>query len=303
MHPKLKAHLFLFVVNLMYGINYLVAKGLMPDVILPNGFILLRVSGAVILFWSIYSFNYEKVKLRDFMLLATCALFGVAVNQLFFFNGLMRTSPLNASIIMMSTPILVFTLSIFILKEKPTQTRLTGLFIGAFGAILLFILNANGSGLSSSTGDGLILINAISYSIYMVLVKPLMAKYNALTVITWVFTFGLIYVLVWPYSTQEILNNHLGNWSTEAIYQILFVIIGVTFLPYLLTVAAMKHVSPSVASSYIYLQPVLTSVFIFVSFYIGSKDYTADFSIWKVLAAILVFFGVYLVSKKTTATK
>ncbi len=298
MHSRLKSHLFLFIVNLMYAINYIVAKGLMPKVIEPNGFILLRVSGASILFWLIYSFNYEKVKKKDFLLLMVCALFGVAVNQLFFFNGLMRTSPFNASVIMMSTPILVFILSIFILKERPTQTKIIGLLAGATGAILLFYFNSGGAGIASSKGDLLILVNAMSYSIYMVLVKPLMSRYNALTVITWVFTFGLIYVLIWPYSSQEILANPISSWSNESIYKILFVIVGVTFLPYLLTVTAMKNLSPSIASVYIYIQPVLTSIFIFVSFYLGSNDYTSDFSIKKILAALLVFAGVYLVSKK-----
>jgi len=287
----------------MYAVNYLVAKGLMPDVIRPNGFILLRVLGATILFWLIYSFNYEKVAKKDFKLLMICAIFGVAINQLFFFNGLMRTSPLNASIIMMSTPILVFTLSIFILKERPTQIKIIGLITGAAGAIFLFLMNTNVSSNASFSGDLLILINAISYSIYMVLVKPLMTKYNALTVITWVFTFGLIYVLIWPYSSMEVIGNPFHTWSSISIYKIILVIVGVTFLPYLLTVAAMKHLSPSVASSYIYLQPVLTSVFIFVSFQIGSDDYTADFSILKIFAAIMVFTGVYLVSKKQNLSK
>lgn len=282
----------------MYAINYIVAKGLMPKIIAPNAFILLRVSGAAVLFWLLYSFNFERVERKDFLRLMICALFGVAVNQLFFFNGLMRTSPLNSSIIMTATPIIVFALSILILKEKPTPRKIVGVLLGAIGAITIIVLSSNSQGTGSPLGDLFIFINASSYSLYMVLVKPLMQKYKPLTVITWVFTFGLIYVLCWPLSSLEISQTNFSSWQTTDFYKVAFVIVGVTFLPYLLTVTAMKIVSPSVASSYIYLQPVLVTLFIVALFYFGIIDYSSDLSLKKLFAAILVFIGVYLVSKK-----
>lgn len=298
MSKKIFAHLALFLVNLLYGANYVIAKGVMPNYVGPNGFILLRVSGAVVLFWSILLFRFQKVAKKDLLTLALCGLFGVGMNQLLFFNGLMRTSPLNASIIMTTTPIIVFVLSIFILKEKSTSTKIIGISLGAIGSIILTLLSKNGSSTSTGLGDLFIVLNALSYSIYLVLVKPLMSKYDPLTVISWVFTFGLFYVVIWPFSTTEITEVAWTTMPTDIPWRILFVVICVTFLPYLLTVVAMKHVSPSVASSYIYFQPLLASLFIYLSFLIGSDDYTADFSIWKALCAILIFIGVYLVSKK-----
>ena len=282
----------------MYAINYLVAKGLMPNILLPNAFILLRVVGATFLFWVIYSFNFQKIERSDWPRIMACALFGVAVNQLFFFNGLMRTSPLNSSIIMTSTPIIVFVLSIFILKEKPTVRKVVGVIIGAIGAVTIIVLSSSDKGNATPVGDLFIFINATSYSIYLVLVKPLMQKYKPLTVITWVFTIGLFYVLLWPQSTAEIGLIDLDLWLTTDFYKVIFVIVGVTFLPYLLTVTAMKVLSPSIASSYIYLQPVLVTVFIVALFYFGVIDYSSDLSFLKLFGALLVFFGVYLVSKR-----
>jgi len=298
MSKKVIAHISLFTVNLLYGANYVIAKGVMPNYVGPNGFILMRVVGAVTLFWMMLLFKLQKVAKKDLIRLAFCGLFGVGMNQLLFFNGLMRTSPLNSSIIMTTTPIIVFVLSIIILKEKSTQTKVLGITLGAIGSITLTYLSSGENGYASSLGDLFIFLNAISYSFYLVLVKPLMVKYSPLTVITWVFTFGLIYVLLWPFSTAEF---SLISWQSMPIdipWRVLFVVVGVTFLPYLLTVFAMKDVSPSVASSYIYFQPVLASVFIYISFLVGSDDYTADFSIWKILCALLIFIGVYLVSKK-----
>jgi len=208
----------------------------------------------------------------------------------------MRTSPVNASVIMTTTPIIVFILSLIILKEKPKLLKIIGLIIGATGSIIFTLQGSSIEG-SSITGDIFILLNATSYSLYLVLVKPLMAKYKPLTVITWVFTFGLIYVLLWPMSTAEVSETAFTTFDSSIILTILFVVIGVTFLPYLLTVYAMKKLSPAVSSTYIYLQPLLAAMFIYLYWLLGLDDYTQDFTLGKIMAALLVFVGVYLVIK------
>lgn len=294
MSALLKSHLALLVVNLMYGANYLIAKGLMPAIIGPNGFILLRVSGAALLFWLIYSIRFEKVGRKDLILLALCGLFGVGINQLFFFNGLMLTSPINASVIMITTPILVLIMSTFILKEKVKLLQVAGIAIGALGATFFVLQKADG-GFASQQGDLFIFLNASSYSLYLVLVKRLMKKYNALTVITWVFSFGLIYVLIWGYSSVEVSQVIWSSLTTTDWARLLFVIIGVTFLPYLLNVYAMRNVSPSIVAVYIYLQPLIATMFAYLFMTFGLEDYTGDITIGKIISALMVFVGVWLV--------
>jgi drug/metabolite transporter (DMT)-like permease len=296
MKGLLKFHVALFIVQLMYGANYVVAKGLMPSVVGPNGFILLRVLGAVSLFWAVLSFRREIVSKKDFGRLALCGLFGVALNQLMFFNGLMLTSPMNAPVIMTMTPIIVLILSGIILKERIRKLQIIGVILGAIGSILFILLNENG-GFASGRGDALILVNATSYSVYLVLVKPLMSKYKPLTVISWVFTFGLLYVIIWLPSSMEVSAMDWSAISSSEIAQILFVIVGVTFVPYLLNVFAMKKLSPSIAAVYIYLQPLMATGFVYLFFYLNIVDYRKDMSFEKVLCAIVVFIGVYLVIK------
>lgn len=280
----------------MYGANYVVAKGLMPDVVGPNGFILIRGIGAVGLFWSIALWRKEKIAKKDFGRLALCGLFGVAINQLMFFNGLSMTSPLNAPVIMTTTPIIVLILSTIILKEKVRALQVVGVLLGAIGSVF-FILQNSTTGYASGIGDVFILLNATSYSIYLVLVKPLMKKYSPITVISWVFTFGLFYVILWIPSGQEAAEVTWSSLSTWEISQLLFVVVGVTFLPYLLNVFAMKQLSPSIAAVYIYLQPLLAALFVYIYAVAGERDYTGDMSFTKALCAILVFIGVYLVIK------
>lgn len=295
----LKAHLALFAVSLIYGANYVIAKKIMPDFVQANAMIFLRVVGATILFWIIYAFNYEKVSKKDLLLLATCGLFGVAVNQLFFFNGLQNTSSINSAIIMSTNPIITVILALFILKEQITWNRALGIAIGGTGAIL-FIMNNSSEQLSgdSITGDIFIFINAASYALYLVLAKPLMKKYKPITVITWVFTFGLVYVSAFPLTFQEI---SYVNWNlpTEIWVRIIYVVIAVTFMAYLLNIYALKKVSPAISSSYIYLQPVLATLFLYLFSWLGMEDYTNSITLPKILCTLAIFAGVFLISLKT----
>lgn len=287
-------------VNALYGANHVVAKGVMPDFLTPNVFILLRAAGAAILFWLIRVFFIrEKVDRKDYILLAICGLFGVAVNQLFFFNGLSLTSSINTGIIMTINPVLVVILSYFILREAITWRKSLGILIAAIGAVLLTLAGDSGK-IDSSLGDVFIFINAMSYALYLVLVKPLMQKYKPLTVITYVFSFGLLYVVLYPPTLVELSNTDFSAIPWNMVLVITYVIIGVTFLAYLLTVYALQHVTASVSSAYIYLQPVLVIAFTFLFSVLGiSEDYTSSVTLEKLLYMLLIFIGVYLSSSSS----
>ncbi|WP_306641700.1 DMT family transporter [Sanyastnella coralliicola] len=292
MSKKLVAHILLFFVAVIYGANYLVAKGLMPDLIGPSGFIFIRVSAATVLFWIVYLLSYEKIDKKDLVRLALCGLTGVATNQLFFFNGLNATSPVNASIIMTSNPILVLVVSAIILKTRITSRKLAGIFLGAAGAIVLLLLQ--GSAKISWQGDVMILINALSYGIYLVLVKPLMVKYKPVTVITWVFTMGLI--LVAPIGFNQFMAIDWSSFTSSHWLGVFYVVICTTFLVYLMNIYALKTVQPTVVSVYIYLQPLLAGIFAYIFASFGGEDYTGDINWQRILCALAIFVGVYLVS-------
>lgn len=293
----IKAHLALFTVNALYGANHVVAKGVMSGEMKPSAFIFLRAAGAVLLFWIVkLLFVREKVARKDLFLLAACGLFGVAINQLFFFNGLHLTSSINTGIIMTVNPIMVVILSYFILKERITWRKSVGILIGATGSVLL-TLTAGAGATDSAFGDLFIFINAASYAVYLVLVKPLMTRYKPLTVITYVFSFGLLYVMLYPPSLMELNAIDFSKIPASQYWVILYVIVGVTFLTYLLTVFGLKYVSASVSSAYIYLQPVLVMFFaVFFSAMGWAEDYTDSITLEKVLYMLLIFVGVYLTS-------
>ncbi|MDC0099760.1 MAG: DMT family transporter [Crocinitomicaceae bacterium] len=300
MSKVLKAHIALFSVNALYGANHVIAKGVMPDYLTPSVFIFLRASGATLLFWIFkIIFVREKVQRKDLFLMALCGLFGVAMNQLFFFHGLSLTSPVNTGIIMTINPILVVVLSFFILKEAITLRRSVGILIGATGAVLLTLTAGTGIG-DSSLGDFFIFINAASYALYLVLVKPLMGKYKPLTVITYVFSFGFIFVMLYPPTFMELSITNFSRIPMSMVFVIIYVVVGVTFLAYLLTVFGLKHVSPSATSAYIYLQPVLVMLFAVGLSALGmAEDYTGTITSEKIMYMILIFIGVYITSSKS----
>lgn len=291
-----KAHLALFFVNALYGANNIIAKDVMPGYLTPNVFIAFRVIGAAFLFWLVSLFvRREKVARKDLLKLAICGIFGVAVNQLCFFHGLNQSSAINSGIIMTLNPIMVAIMAFLILRETLNSIKIAGVLIGATGAVFL-ALQSNGSDGSTLTGDVLLFINALSYAIYLILVKPLMQKYSALTVTTYVFTFGAMYVFLFPQTLLDFSTIDFSVIPFDVWMRIVYVVVGVTFFTYLLTMYAMKFVSATVTSTYIYLQPVLVIVFAYLFHAIGlSGDYTKSITVSKVLWMSVIFIGVYLV--------
>lgn len=289
----------LFFVNALYGANHVLAKGVMPRYLSPNVFILFRIAGATMLFWLVKTIiaRNEKVEKKDLAKIALCALFGVTVNQLFFFHGLNLSSSINSGIYMSINPIIVVILSMLILKERITFIRGFGVVLGTTATILLTLTASTGKG-DSSLGDLFLFINAVSYAVYLVMAKPIMARYSPLTVITWVFTFGLIYVLLFPPTLYDVVHTNFELIPSDAWAKILYVIVGVTFLTYLLTMYGLKYLSPAMSSVYIYFQPMLVITFAYLFLYLGmADDYTQTITFEKLGYMLLIFLAVYLTAR------
>ena len=297
MNKALQAHLALLLVNLIYGANYSIAKQVMPGYVQPFAFVIMRVGGALILFWIVSAlFIKEKVETKDFPRLAILAVCGVACNQLLFLKGLSITTPINASIIMISNPIVVLIIASVVLRERISLNKIAGIVFGISGALLMLTFNKDFSfGSDTISGDMMILVNSISWACYVVLVKPLMMKYNTFTIVKWVFLFGFCYVLPFGFSQFKAVD-----WQTmpmEIWYDIIFVVVGTTFFAYILNTYALRALSPSVVSIYIYLQPFLATLFAIYYYHNDTLDAR------KILAAVLIIIGVFLVSNPFASRK
>jgi drug/metabolite transporter (DMT)-like permease len=290
------AHFALLGVALIYGSSFLIAKSAMQGAVPPRAFIQFRVTGAALLFWLLTplsgNHSFRQIPHKDKLRLALAAIFGVTTNMLFFFEGLKMTTPVNGSIMMVSGPIMVLVAGAVLVKERITPPKIAGIVLGALGAFWLIYSGANFqlAGLFSSDvarGNLFVLVNASSYAIYLVLVKPLMARYNALFVIRWVFTFGVFFVL--PFSSGQFSQIDWTLWTPNILWAVAFVIVGTTFLTYLGNIIALKTLHPATVGAYIYLQPLFASV---LSLFYGQESW----SIHMLLGGAAIFAGVYFVS-------
>lgn len=294
----LKSHLALLAANMIYGANHIIAKGIMPNKIGASAFVFLRIVGAGILFWVLKSFIKETVAKKDFPRLIVCGLLGVASNQLLFFHGLNLTSPIDASIIVTATPILALLFSCFLLKEQINLYKILGIGVGALGAILLIWPSTYTQEASSTLGNLFVIGNACSYALYLVLAKPLMSKYNAITIISWIFFFGFIFMF--PIGIGDIVNTSFAEFTLNTYLTIGYVILGTTFLAYLFNIYALNNLSPAVSSSYIYVQPAMSFIMVAIYAYaLGNDNYKQDISLLKIMSCFLVVIGVFLISKRT----
>lgn len=291
MNKTLQAHIALIIVNVIYAANFSIAKEVMPSYIQPFAFVLMRVGGALVLFWLVSAlFIKEKVDKKDLPYMALLAVFGVALNQLLFLKGLSITKPINGAIIMTSNPIIVITIAALFLKEKISAQKIIGIVVGIIGALIMLLYGKNFSfGSDTILGDMLILINSASWGMYVVLVKPLMKKYNTFTIVKWVFLFGFMYVL--PFGITEFKEIQWESFTPSVWGNTLFVVIATTFIAYILNTYSLRALSPSVVSIYIYLQPFLATL---IAVFIFKSD---DLDLRKLTAGVLIIFGVYLVSK------
>ncbi len=293
MNKRTLALLAALIATSIYGLNHTIAKGLMPTYIGPFGFILVRVLGASILFWIIGFWGpKERIDIRDWKRIILCALFGMVINMLMFFKGLSLSTPINASIIVTISPIFVFLMSAFFIKEKITLIKYFGISLGFSGALaLIFFSNEMRQDAPNITlGNILFVVNSISYGIYLIIVKPLTLKYHPLTLMKWIFLIAVIINL--PITITEFIEVEWTSLPFEAIWKLSFVVIGTTFLTYLLNVFALKELKASTVGVFMYLQPPIAIVYAII---VGSDS----LSFVKVIAAILIFIGVYLVTKKT----
>ena len=283
-----------FGATLIYGLNHTVAKNVMPVYIGPYAFILLRVIGASLLFWTVSLFiKLEKIDKKDWPRIILCAFLGMVINMLAFFKGLELSTPVNSSVMITLSPIVVFIFSAILLKEKIQSMKAFGIISGFVGALILVLYTAKTGENAPNIplGNFLFIVNSFAYGLYLVLVKPLISKYNIITLLKWLFLLGVI--MNFPVTISQFLEV---EWTSlplkEAVIPMLFVVVGTTFFTYLFNAYALTKLTASSLSSFIYLQPIVGIVFA-----ISTKS--DSLSLVSLAGMILIFIGIYLVTKRT----
>lgn len=292
MNKKLQAHIAVLLANIFFGINYITVKSIVPLKLSAPALNVCRVGGSCILFWILFLLKPSKpgIQKKDIPLFILCAVLGVALNQALFVKGLSLTSSIHASLLGLVTPILIIFIAAWLLKEKITRLKIIGVVTGITGAAILIVMkDVSHTATNIFFGDVLVILNAVTYAFYLVIVRPLMEKYSPIHVIRWVFTFGLVFMI--PYGWHDVSATQWQNFDSTNWISFEFVIMGATFFAYLFNIYGVSVIGASATGSYIYTQPVFAAIIAMI--------FTGETYDWlKLLAAVLIFGGVYMVNYK-----
>ena len=296
MNKRTLALLAAFGATTIYGLSHTIAKEVMPTYVQGFGLVQIRLMGAASLFWIVSFFiPKQRIARSDFPRMVLCAFLGMALNMLCFFKGIELSTPINSAVLITVTPILVFVFSAVLIKERLLLPRIIGVVLGFVGALVLIFFGGEirQDAPNIPLGNLLFLFNAAGFGMYLVLVKSLSAKYTTVHLLKWLFLFGFLMSL--PVTYNEFNAVSWASLPFKAIWRFGYVIVGTTFMTYLLNVYALKQLKASTIGVFTYLQPLIGIAYAVV---VGADVFTPS----KLIAAGVVFMGVYLVTKRYETT-
>jgi len=283
-------HIALFAVQVFFGTATVLGKFALLA-FPPNALVGFRVGGAALAFFILQRFrgNLALDNREDYFKFAFFSLFGISLNQLLFFKGLSLTTAVNTSLIAVTIPIFTILISAFLRHDTLSWRKIAGIVLAAFGVIYLINPTKASFGSQTTQGDILIVLNSFCYALYVAVSKRLISHYGALKSITWLFLFGsIINIPMGVYSMREVspAEISLQSWLFVA-----GLVLFPTILSYFWNAWALSRVEPSIVAVYIYLQPLMG--FLAAILFLGEH-----FSLRLLISAILVFAGVFLVTRR-----
>lgn len=294
---KIKGGLACFVAYVIFGINIVTCKDLSSShIISPVALFCLRAIGAGAMFWILSLFTKkEKVELRDYPKIFLATFFGICLAQMTFLMASPQTTPAVCSIFGALIPIATMLIAAVAIKEPITFQKAGGVLISFAGIVMLILNSSHGEGgVVENTPQGILLlvVNVFSFATYLGFFKPLIQKYSVVTFMKWVFLFA--FLMVFPFCWREVIHFDFFAMPSSYMFDMLFLIIGATFISYFLIPYGQKHIRPTIVSLFSYLQPMIA---IAISIIIGMDHFTWQ----KAVATVIVFTGVMLVTFSKSA--
>jgi drug/metabolite transporter (DMT)-like permease len=293
MAEKQKAILAVILGNFFFGTSVIAVKHISPSLIPPIALTAVRIGVCTVLFWLLYAARPVKMGFtkKDFMLLVFCALTGITMNQTFSMRGMSLTSPIHASLLVLATPITITLLAAWFLKESLNAYKIVGLLFGISGGVLLVFSRdlSSAAGAQQSLGDLFIIMGALSYSVYVIVIRPLMAKYKAMHILQWVFLFGAFASV--PLGWQDLQNVSWSAFDGISWFSLVYLVLGATFIAYQLMNYGISKLGASIAGSFIYTQPFFATLASMIILH-------ETLSLPKIGAAVLIMTGVFLTNYK-----
>ena len=279
--------------NFFFGTSVIAVKHISPSLMEPIALTAIRVSVTTLLFWSLYATKPLQTGIvkKDYLLLFFCGIVGITLNQTFSMRGMSLTSPIHASLLILTTPITITLLAAWFLKESLNIIKIAGLLLGvAGGALLIFSRDISAkAGDQQSLGDLFVIMGAISYSVYVISIKPLMTKYKATHILQWVFLFGSLASI--PLGWKSLSRVQWSAFDGMSWFALAYIVLGATFFAYRLMNYGVRVLGASITGSYIYTQPFFATI-------AAMLIMNESLNLQKAVAAVLIMGGVFLINYK-----
>ena len=289
----LSGHVACFLAYAIFGLNIVFCKGISnASVIPPMALFCIRAAGASLLFWIISAFvPGEKIEKADWWRVALASFMGLFVPQTTFLVAMTQTAAVDAAIIQSINPIFTMIFAAFFLKEPVTWKKTLGVLVSIAGIIFLIFSSKQyqaGDGSTSVGGVLWLLLNGISFSLYLAIFRPIISKYSVITFMKWMFLFSLALSL--PFSVPSLIDVPWTAIQPKIYLEVAYVVVFATFVAYFLIPLGQQRLRPTLVSMYTYVQPIVA---VLISIVIGMDTLTWQ----KTVAIVLVFAGVALVNR------
>lgn len=291
-NTRISGHIACLAAYAIFGFNIIVCKDLTGGhLISPLGIFTIRSIGAGLLFWALSLFlPKEKVDRKDYIKIFAASFLGFFMTQITFLVAIPEVTPMHCSILSAMSPIYTMFIAAIVLKEPLTWKKGGGVLLSLCGIIFLILNNAGTGGVSESSLRGLLLmfLNSLSFSLYLGIFRPLIDKYSVVTFMKWIFLFSTLMSL--PFTFREVLCFGWTRIPSAQLWELGYLVVFATFVSYFLIPFGQKRIRPTLVSMYSYVQPIIATI---ISICIGMDQLTWQ----KVLAAFMVFAGVFVVSR------
>ena len=291
-NTRISGHIACLAAYAIFGFNIIVCKDLTGGHLRsPLGIFTIRSIGAGLLFWALSLFlPKEKVDRKDYIKIFAASFLGFFMTQITFLVAIPEVTPMHCSILSAMSPIYTMFIAAIVLKEPLTWKKGGGVLLSLCGIIFLILNNAGTGGVSESSLRGLLLmfLNSLSFSLYLGIFRPLIDKYSVVTFMKWIFLFSTLMSL--PFTFREVLGFGWTRIPSAQLWELGYLVVFATFVSYFLIPFGQKRIRPTLVSMYSYVQPIIATI---ISICIGMDQLTWQ----KVLAAFMVFAGVFVVSR------
>ncbi|HEX7707913.1 MAG TPA: DMT family transporter [Thermoanaerobaculia bacterium] len=290
--PPLRIHAALLTVALFFSANYVISKLGMRE-FAPLTFAWLRVAGSAIVLWFIARHDPAPALTReDGRRVFGYAILGVVVNQTLFLTGLSLTTVQSASVLITTIPVFALGAAILAGAERASTARMSGIALAGFGALLVVGGESVEGSWRSTAGAVMIVLNCLSFALYLVISKPAMSRLSARRVVARMFSAATFVML--PICGVSLWREEWHSIPPAAWVALALVIAGPTVGAYLLNAWALRHADSSMVAIYIYVQPVLATI-------LGALILGEKLRPSIAVAAALIFTGVWIAGRQKTA--